>query len=67
MYIPTCIRDGNNIASDLGLLMFSDLGNKRQNTSGMSVPKNIGVVIGIVLLTCIELEIYCMLYAVHKL
>ena len=35
----------------------------------MSVPENIGVVIGIVFLTCIELKIYtaCYMYAVHKL
>ena len=33
----------------------------------MSVPENIGVVIGIAFLTCVELKIDCMLYAVHKL
>ena len=33
----------------------------------MSIAKNVGVAVGIVLLTSVELKIDCMLYAIHKL
>ena len=37
------------------------------NTSEMSAAENVGAVVRIVFLTSVEMKIYCMLYAVHKL
>ena len=36
------------------------------NISGMFVRVNVGKAIGILFLTSVELKIYCVLYAVHK-
>jgi len=37
------------------------------DSSGMSVPDNVGVAFVILFLASVELKIYCMLYAVHNL
>ena len=56
---------GGSHAADAGCCRRQGL--PPQYISGMSVSENMGTAVEILFLTRLELQLYCMLYAVHKL